>query len=268
MRFITFSKEDNRYALRVRLLGFLTFIGAVLPLLFLFWFNTVSYGSPFQLAGTVASVQEIDAQGKPTVPKTNINADLQKFSEAKQESRSATAFFATRNMLSATNIQWLSPDRGVIFYTPVILFGFIGLVLALRKKVSLTVLLVAVIAANVTLYSMWGDYWGGWAFGSRYLTPTYAILAIFIGLLLTYLRRRIWFILFFAIVFCYSVGVNTLGAITSSANPPEVDVLALEKLSGQVQKYTYERNWDFLSTGHSKSFIFQTVAVKTMMEHR
>jgi hypothetical protein len=46
--------------------------------------------------------------------------------------------------------------------------------------------------------------------------------------------------------------------------PPQVEVLALEKLSGVVQRYTYERNWEFLIAGNSKSFVFQTFAKKYM----
>lgn len=260
LRLIRVVQSNNQMSIKVNILGFLTFAAAVLPLAFLLWFNQVSYGSPFQLAGTVASVQEIDNNGKPTVPKGNTTTDLQKFTNTSSQSRSAAGFFSTRSMLSAFNIHWISPDRGIIYYCPVILFGFIGLYLAYRKKMMYMALLVSVMAINIVLYSMWGDYWGGWAFGSRYLTPAYAILAIFIGMLLTYWRKKWWFLGLFFIFFSYSVFVNTLGAITSSANPPQVEVLELEKLSGQVQKYTYARNWDYLISNHSKSFVFQTIA--------
>ena len=109
---------------------------------------------------------------------------------------------------------------------------------------------------------MWGDPWGGWAFGSRYLIPSYAILSIFVALLLTYWRKNILFLALFIILFGYSVAVNTLGAITTSAMPPQPEVLNLEKISGIVQRYTYQRNWEFLIAGNSKSFVFQTFARK------
>ncbi|MDP3888566.1 MAG: hypothetical protein Q8Q24_00835, partial [bacterium] len=145
-----------------------------------------------------------------------------------------------------------------IYYAPVVLFGIIGFLLALRKKVQMTTLLAAVVGANILLYSMWGDPWGGWAFGSRYLIPSYAILSIFIALLLTYWRKKYIFLALFALVAFYSITVNTLGAITTSAVPPQVEVLNLEKLSGMVQRYTYQRNWEFLLAGNSKSFAYQT----------
>lgn len=47
------------------------------------------------------------------------------------------------------------------------------------------------------------------------------------------------------------------GAITSNANPPEHEVLSIEALSGRVEKYTAERNWDYLRESGSKSFLYR-----------
>jgi hypothetical protein len=128
------------------------------------------------------------------------------------------------------------------------------------------------------LYSLWGDPWGGWAFGSRYLIPSYAILAIFSGFYLDKVFKnaqnyphRVWglpshpvcvqFLKFITItIIIYSVSVNTLGALTSIANPPKIQVLELEKLSGKVEKYTYQRNIDLLFAGKSTSYVYKTLA--------
>jgi hypothetical protein len=175
-----------------------------------------------------------------------------------RQQKSAIKFFQPREMLNGFYIHFFSPDRGVIYYAPVVIFGIAGMLLAIKKKVRMVSVLAGIIGANILLYSMWGDPWGGWAFGSRYLIPSYAILSIFIALLLTYWKRKIIFLLCFLPVAFYSIAVNTLGAITTSALPPKVEVLNLEKLSGIVQKYTYEKNWDILSAGYSKSFVYQT----------
>ena len=156
----------------------------------------------------------------------------------------------------------ISPDRGIIYYAPVVLFGIAGIIIAIRKKIQMTSVLVAVIGANILLYSMWGDPWGGWAFGSRYLIPTYAILSIFTAIAINRWGNKILFVIPFILVSFYSVGVNVLGAITTSAMPPKIEVLALEKISNTVQKYDYFRNWDYLSGGNSKSFIYQTFLEK------
>jgi hypothetical protein len=72
-------------------------------------------------------------------------------------------------------------------------------------------------------------------------------------------RKNIFFLIFFFLVLTYSISVNTLGAITTSRNPPQVEVLALEKLSGREEKYTYFRNVAFLDNNRLKSFVFESI---------
>ena len=259
-RIISFEKIKNKLAVRMSLLKSLTPLIMIIPIIFFLWFNQVSFGNPFQLSGTLPAAKKAPISGKLT--STVLQA--QSSSNATTNNSEAIRFFQTRNILNGFYLHFVSPDRGIIYFTPVILLGVLGALLAYKKKVRMVPLFMAIIGANILLYSMWGDPWGGWAFGSRYLIPAYAILAIFIALLLTYWRKNILFLTIFLILFAYSAAVNTLGAITTSAMPPQVEVLALEKLSGVVQRYTYERNWEFLIAGNSKSFVFQTFAKKYM----
>ena len=62
--------------------------------------------------------------------------------------------------------------------------------------------------------------------------PSYALLSILISTALTKYEKKYLFILIFIVLFSYSSFVNTSGALSSSANPPQVEVLELEKLSG------------------------------------
>ncbi len=257
-KFVLVTRKEKSTNLTIKPLYIFSFLGVVLPLVFFMWFNLHSYGNPFQLSGTVPGVKAIDQNGKPTVPQGFDVNNADSLLNPTRQQKSAIRFFQPREMLNGFYIHFVSPDRGVIYYAPVVLFGIAGILLAIQKKVRMVSVLVGIIGANVLLYSMWGDPWGGWAFGSRYLIPSYAILSIFIALLLTYWKRKIVFLLAFLPVVFYSIAVNTLGALTTSAIPPQVQVLNLEKISGIVQKYTYERNWEFLMTGNSKSFVYQT----------
>ena len=117
-----------------------------------------------------------------------------------------------------------------------------------------------IIGLNILLYAMFGA--GGWAFGSRYLIPSYAIMAILISLVLTKWKKKSILLLLFFLIAGYSIAVNTLGAITSNRNPPKVEAIPLSQLSGREEKYTYERNLEFLTENKSKSFVFQTYASK------
>ncbi len=66
-------------------------------------------------------------------------------------------------------------------------------------------------------------------------------------------------LLIFTLVAFYSISVNTIGALTSNRNPPQVEVLSLEALSGKQEKYSFDRNVDMLRSNKSKSLFFQTV---------
>ena len=251
-RIISFESIKTKLSVKLSLFKIFTPLVMIIPILFFLWFNQASYGNPFQLSGTLQTPKDIQNS-------KDLSALSDSLNPLKEEGqKTAIGSFKTRYLINGFYIHIMSPDRGIIYYTPVVLFGIVGFILALRKKVRMTPVLIAIIGANILLYSMWGDPWGGWAFGSRYLIPSYAILSIFIALLLTFWREKYFLMPIFALIAFYSILVNTLGAITTSANPPQVEVLELEKLSGTVQKYTYERNWDFLLTGHSKSFVYQT----------
>lgn len=238
----------------------LILLGAILPLLFFFWFNTISYGDPWQFSGTVGSVREIDADGLPTVPAYISKENAEKYLRPEEQNKSAVGFFNPRNQVNGLYLHLISPDRGMVYFTPVLLLAIFGAGSLYKKNRSVMVMLLAVLSTNLILYSLWGDPWGGWAFGSRYLIPSYAILAIFLGAFLTAFSRKSIVLIFTLALLCYSLAVNTAGALSTSANPPQVEVLALEKLSGQPERYSFDRNLSTLRHGNSKSFVFQTWA--------
>lgn len=238
----------------------LAMTGIIIPFLFLFWFNVNTYGNPTQLAGTLERAIEVRKDGSPLLEsKVLIDRMKQRKEKIELEEKSFLGFFQTRQLIRGFYEHFVSLDRGMIVYTPVILLGFVGLIFAYRKKTPYLGLLVAVIGFDILLYSLWDDPFGGWAFGSRYLIPAYAFLAIFISILLTRMQRYSFFLLFFFAVAVYSIGVNTAGAITSIANPPRVEAEALGLKYHMKPEYTFMRNIGLLQTGSSQSFIYQTV---------
>lgn len=235
---------------------------AIIPFGIFLWYNMSVNGDPLQLSGTLPAVPAISEDGRV------LDRDPNQRSGKRQEEsgeKTAVGFFETRSLLNGFSIHIASSDRGVIRYAPVILLGIAGFfVLYRRKKTIVANALVGVSLTTLILYSLWGDPWGGWAFGSRYLIPAYAMLGIGLGIALEEWRRSKMFLALFCGLFVFSVGINTLGAITSSANPPRVQVLELEALSGKEQKYTVARNWQYLRESGSKSFVYQTMASRYM----
>lgn len=261
-KFVNIDRIRN-LRIRVKFIGALAILVGVIPIILFLTFNKFSYGNPLQLSGTLKTVKAIDEEGKPVPIEKLIETPGSGFTkEDITRQKTATGFFKTRNLLRGFYIHLFSPDRGIIVYTPVIFFGLLGVFYAYRGKVKILNLLLAIVAVNWILYSMWGDAYGGWAFGSRYILPFYAVMSILIAIALFHQRKNILFLTFFFLVLSYSVAVNTLGAITSSRNPPKVEAIPLEKLSGVKEKYTYGRNFDYLKNNRSKSFIYQTFAFK------
>ncbi len=260
LRIVRISNKDQVFKINFNLLSLVTFLGLFFPVLFFGWFNQQSYGNPFQFSGTIGSVRAIDNSGKPTVPEGTNLEEVEEYLNPESQDKSSTAFFESRDMLNGLYLHIFSPDRGILYFTPVIFLGLLGIYLLNKNKNEYLPVLVGIIFADLILYSMWGDPWGGWAFGSRYLIPAYSIMAIFIGVALSEFRRNWLFLLLFYVAMVYSVLVNTLGALTTSANPPKVEALPLEVISGKRERYSYDRNWEFLTSGRSKSFVFQTWA--------
>lgn len=258
-RLVTFFRQEGGVIMRFHSAGVVTSLTVLIPLLFFTWFNTMSYGNPWQLSGTVQAVKEIDELGLPTRSALDEETALMATSEEVRE-KTAVGFFKARNMLNGLYVQFVSPDRGIIFYTPIMLFSILGAIALHKRNPSALTLMLSVIGAAVVLYSLWGDPWGGYAFGSRYLIPAYSLLSILVALALQTYGRKISFVLLLYLTFIYSASVNSLGAITTSALPPSVEIASLEALSGKDEEYTYMRNWKYLTEGKSKSYVYNQLA--------
>lgn len=255
-KFIIIQKNKEGININLKPVGILAVSAAIIPTILFLYFNYMSNGGPFQLAGTLERAVSVE-------DKSSILSDSEKIPAMSQEENRPPNgipfdFFQPRNLMNGFYAHFFSPDRGVIHYAPIVLFGILGLIFLSGKNYSAANIIIATIGFNILLYSMWGDPQGGWAFGSRYLIPSYALLSLGIALALTKLRKNYIFLAFFAVVFSYSAYINTLGAVTTSANPPKFEILSLEKITGVEQKYTEERNWKYLQERGSRSYAYQT----------
>lgn len=250
-------------------LSLLTFLSMIFPIAFFLWYNQAAYGDPFQLPGTLRGVDEIGPDGRPAKEntyekETGVLSVADENDSGASREKTALGFFETRNLYNGFYIHFLSPDRGILWYAPVVFLGIVGLSLIYRRRHDVTAIILATTGVNILLYSMWDDPWGGWAFGSRYLIPTYALLSLGIAFILSHWKHRLIAVMLFAPLFIFSLWVNSLGALTTSANPPQVEVLALEKQSGHEEKYTFLRNYEYLHEKYqkigSKAFVYQSGA--------
>lgn len=106
-----------------------------------------------------------------------------------------------------------SPNKGVIFYSPLLLLAFVGLINLWQKGFKAEIsLFLALFTTQLLIYSPWWAWEGGWVWGPRFLLSTLPLLSI--GLL-PWLesaapRRRILLL----IVLTFSFFIQLIGAST------------------------------------------------------
>ncbi len=229
-------------------------------LYFFFWVHQQAYGNPWQLAGTVQNIRSIDNSGKPVDPRTlDLDPSIISHLEAISSEKSSLGLFNTRNFVNGLNILLFSPDRGIVNYWPIIFLALIGSYFLYRHSPYASAITISLFIINLLIYSAWGDPWGGWAFGPRYLIPGMAVLSIALSFFFENIRKKPLLLILFLLIFYYSAYINSAGALTNVANPPQVEVLNLEEITGREQKYTYQRNLDQLKNNYSTSLYFRNV---------
>lgn len=225
------SRINEKLSLKMKLSVVALLLG-VIPMFAAFgWYNYQTTGSYTKLAQSI---------GRTDIFATDEIKEINKANIAKSGSSPSAVPFETRAQLNGFYILLISDERGIFYYSPIIIFGLIGLLIAVKNKVkeNLAIVIISVAMVNVVLYSMFGDPWGGWSFGPRYLIPTLALLSTGIGYALSRSIKNPFVVLLFTITLIYSVFVSALGTTTTNLIPPKVEALNL----AVTVPYTYEYN--------------------------
>lgn len=109
---------------------------------------------------------------------------------------------------------WVSPSKGILVYSPVLVFALVGFWLAIRKGLWRENFKYIVFGSIVILHTMvmgrWKHWYGGWSFGYRMASD---ILPFMILLMVPYAISPVFQKtkkLFYAL-FCISVGMEVMG---------------------------------------------------------
>lgn len=107
----------------------------------------------------------------------------------------------------------VSPGRGLFVYSPFLLFGLAGAVMAWRRKeyAILRPFTLAVLGVLV-VESLHHDWWGGACFGYRRLVDTAPFFVLFLLPVLPWILARRSAVATFAVLLVWSVGVQVVGA--------------------------------------------------------
>lgn len=223
-----------------------------LPFLALFgWYNYQLTGSYTKIGQTIGRSDYLPSGSENVTTQSKIIDPYE-----------STLPFSNRKQISGLYILLISNERGLIYYSPIVLLGLLGMYATYKKTSHKDFVMVgtAVTVMVIILYSMFGDPWGGWSYGGRYMIPAYAILSIFVGTAFVYFKSRIWFFIIFVVLTAYSLWVNSLGVLTTQAIPPKVEAINLL----EPIPYTYEYNQRLLQKGMSSSFLFNSHFYKYM----
>jgi hypothetical protein len=230
----------------VKISFFLSFISVVIGfsigLLPTAWYNQKAYGNPMQLSGTLRNIRSLEEATGSGVLKSSVITG---------ERRSPLAFFNVDRIPKGADVLVASQDRGIIFFSPIILLGLLGLVPMRKKNMVGTTVLISGVSVLFILYCMWGDPWGGWAFGTRYLIPAFGMLAIPLGVAVDKYGKRFLFGLIFLLTLGYSVYINVSGALTTNQIPP-----SFEKESWVLPRPTFLYNMKIVDQGISSSYVY------------
>lgn len=247
MKHFSFESVKDKVNVIIRPVGFWALIGLI-PLLSLFgYYNYKTTGSYTLIGQSIGQSDYFDTEAKK---------QQKALREAKADAYERVETpFETRSQLNGFYILLISDERGIIYYNSVVLVGMLLLLLAYRYRRTRNVaeLVGAVILVNVVMYSAFGDVWGGWSFGPRYLIPSAALLCASIGTLqLLKTKWKLGIVIALVITLVLSITINVAGALTTAAIPPKVEAQAL----AQPLPYTYQLNFDLLNQNKSSSLIY------------
>lgn len=234
------KKQKNDYNLSFKL-NFVGLLLGLLPMLFILGlYNYQLTGSYTSLPQFVGRIGDFDNQ---RILKLESDQDV-----------GIRLPFNTRNQLNGLITFFLSDERSIPVYAPVLLIGAIGFYTAykLKTKREQTIVVSGVVLMNLLTYMLFVDPTGSWAFGPRYLIPGAAVLSIGIGIAIEKYKKNLLFIAVFLVLSAYSIGVSVMGAMTTTQVPPKVEAVNLPS----PVPYTYEYNWQLMKEEGLNSSLF------------
>lgn len=210
------------------------------------YYNYLHFESPTRLSGHIVGYKTILEQ------EIDLNSPTSTIGKLQAEKESA-GFFEEERIPNGLHTLLIAADKGLFVFAPIMIIGFITMLIVLVKPRLEYIILSSVVFTHLILYSSWGDPWGGWAYGPRYMIPIAAVLAIFIARALSVQNAWKYAIRVLTLaLFSISTTITWIGALTTNAVPPASEAAVLNT------SYGIEYAWNFLSDDRTGSFAFNT----------
>lgn len=161
--------------------------------------------------------------------------------------------FVEEVFFSGIDTLLVAPDKGIFYFSPILLFAIWGLYYGMKNRPSPEhAALLAFILLNVFVYASFGDPYGGWAFGPRYLIPSMVALSIYTAYAFYSLKHPVVKTGFYAL-FLVSMSIAAAGVLTTNNVPPQVEAIYLKR-----PYYNFALNFHLIETHKTSSFIYNT----------
>ncbi len=179
--FVLIYKEFYKVPLNLLKLLVMYLFGLILPVLFFIWYNGKYYKTVFN-------------QGYASQAGSGWLSDLPE------------GFVGL----------WLSPSKGILIYSPVLIFSLVGIYLIIKNKLwkeEIKYILFAVIVIlHILILGKWKHWYGGWSYGYRMASDILPFLTL---MMVPYLKDQLFERtkkLFYSL-FSISVSIELLGII-------------------------------------------------------
>lgn len=244
-KYIDVKEMGNKLVVDISTYLLAGLIGLAIFFLPFFVYNYKAHDNPLQLASTITRAEdvEIDITTGQIIPPA-----------VGDKEKKVTNFFDLNKLPNSMSVLLTSKDRGILWFSPVILLGLLGVRSLYKKRKELALTIGAVTGTILILYGMWGDPWGGWAFGPRYLIPALALMAIFLGSAIDTYSKKFLFSIVFVASLLYSNFINLSGALTTIQIPPSVEIDAQ-----RYPQFTFLHNFDLVLKDKSSSFVYNYI---------
>ncbi len=229
-----------------RLSFLISFIVFILLIALHGFYNYTNFGDWKRVSGSL-----IGAKIAKDIQKQNRETSDQKISDVANQ-KVVTGFFKEEKIPMGFSILTLAIDKGIFIFSPIFILALLGIYFSITKPSLFMSALLGTAGINLLFYSSWGDPWGGWAFGPRYLIPAMAVLSLFISYFLNNTKWGFVAKITTFILFIPSAAIALVGALTTNQVPPKIEADFLK------MKYNFLLNFDYLFNNRSSSYIYNT----------
>ena len=187
---------------------FMLFIG-IAPLLL---YNYLIFGNPFDLASSHIDRQTYNTAYPETglffnSENTQLQEDFIEFSFFSPIDNLLKHFHLIPNINPYVILRlFLYPYRGLLFYSPLLILSFIGMIFMFKEYKTEVILILSIISLFLCFLSMRSNWWGGYSFGNRHLLP----IVPFLMLPIIFMFKKISFKLVLLLI-VFSIFINSLG---------------------------------------------------------